>query len=91
LAEVLQIASREDRQQEVVAHLASDARAQGAIAVVGRLEPGLAEPLANHFTLLFRRKYFMLVHSRFPEILSAIHTGDAFISRLEGEWCVRFA
>jgi L-amino acid N-acyltransferase YncA len=91
LAEVLQVASREYCHGHVVEHLTSDARAQGAIALVGRLEPGLAEPLANGLCLLFRRKYAMLVHSRFPEILCAIHSGRAFISRLEGEWCVRYA
>ena len=91
LAEVLQIASREDCHQDVVGHLSADAKAHGALAVVGRLEPGLAEPLANRFCLLFRRKYAMLVHSRFPEILCAVHSGHAFISRLDGEWCLRFA
>jgi hypothetical protein len=91
LAEVLQIASRENLHSQIIEHLTSDARRFGALAVVGRLEPGLAEPLANRFCLLFRRKYAMLVHSRFPEILCAIHSGRAFISRLEGEWCLRFA
>jgi hypothetical protein len=90
LAEVLQIASRADCRADIVEHMASDARMQGATALVGRLEPGLAEPLANRFCLLFRRKYAMLVHSRFPEILSAIHSERAFISRLDGEWCLRF-
>jgi L-amino acid N-acyltransferase YncA len=91
LAEVLQIASREDCRLRVVGHLVSDASAHNASAAVGRLEPGLVEPLANRFCLLFRRKYAMLVHSRFPDILGAIHSGRAFISRLEGEWCLRFA
>jgi len=91
LAEVLQIAARQDCQLDVVAHLSADAKSHGALAVVGRLEPGLAEPLANRFCLMFRRKCTMLVHSRFPEILCAIHSGRAFISRLEGEWCLRFA
>jgi hypothetical protein len=91
LAEVLQMVSREDCQIQVVAQMSYDAREHGAIAAVGRLEPGLAEPLANRFCFLFRRKYAMLVHSRSSEILSAIHSGQAFISRLEGEWCLRFA
>jgi hypothetical protein len=91
LAEVLQVVAREDCRQEVVAQLAGDAKNHGAIAVVGRLEPGLAEGLANQFSLFFRRKHLMLVHSRFPEILSAIHSGQAFITRLEGEWCLRFS
>jgi hypothetical protein len=90
LAEVLQIASREDCRQGVVAHLISDAKDHGAIAAVGRLEPGLAEAFANQFSLFFRRQHMMLVHSRCPEVLSAIHSGRAFITRLEGEWCLRF-
>jgi Acetyltransferase (GNAT) domain len=91
LAEVLQIASREDNQTDVVEHMASDARTHGANALVGRLEPGLAQPLANRFCLLFRRQYAMLIHSRYPEIRDAIHSQGAFISRLDGEWCLRFA
>jgi hypothetical protein len=91
LAEVLQIASREDNQTDVMEHMASDARTHGANALVGRLEPGLAQPLANRFCLLFRRQYAMLVHSRFPEIRDAIHSQGAFISRLDGEWCLRYA
>jgi hypothetical protein len=31
-----------------------------------------------------------LVHSRDPEIMAAIHRGEAFLSRLEGEWWLRF-
>jgi hypothetical protein len=90
LAEVLQVVSREDCQTQVIAHLSCDARDHGATAAVGRLEPGLAEPLANRFCFLFRRKCAMLVHSRCPEIIYSIHSGQAFISRLEGEWCVRY-
>jgi hypothetical protein len=90
LAEVLQIVSQEDYQIPVIAHLSSDARDHGATAAVGRLEPGLAGPLANRFCFFFRRKHAMLVHSRFPEIISSIHSGQAFISRLEGEWCLRY-
>jgi len=31
-----------------------------------------------------------LVHSRHRDILSAVHQGDAFLSRLDGEWWLRF-
>jgi hypothetical protein len=90
LAEVLQIASREDCCTHVVGHLSADASAHGATAAVGRMDTGLAQPLSDRLCLLFRRKYALLVHSRSPEILYAIHSGGAFISRLEGEWCLRF-
>ena len=32
----------------------------------------------------------MLIHSRQPELLDAICRGDAFLTPLEGEWCMRF-
>jgi hypothetical protein len=32
----------------------------------------------------------MLVHARHQEIVNAIHRGDAFLSRSEGEWWIRF-
>jgi hypothetical protein len=31
-----------------------------------------------------------MVHSNKPELLHAIHRGDAFLTRLEGEWWMRF-
>jgi hypothetical protein len=30
----------------------------------------------------------MLMQSNNAEILNAIHRGDAFLTQLEGEWCV---
>jgi hypothetical protein len=31
-----------------------------------------------------------LAHSRHPEIVAAIQQGDAMLTRLEGEWWLRF-
>jgi hypothetical protein len=33
---------------------------------------------------------WVLVHARDPEFVRAFEHGDAFFSRLEGEWCLRF-
>jgi len=30
----------------------------------------------------------VLIHSKHRDVLEAIHRGDAFISRLEGEWWI---
>jgi hypothetical protein len=30
----------------------------------------------------------MLIQSKNAEILNAIHRGDAFLTQLEGEWCI---
>jgi len=40
--------------------------------------------------LTHRHRYWTLVHSQKPELLDGIHRGDAFLTRLEGEWCMRF-
>jgi hypothetical protein len=89
-AEALQVGYRNGLRAEVIAHLFNHARSQGAASLAGRFEPHLSKALANHVCLLYRREYFMLVHSRDPQVLDAIHSGKAFISRLDGEWCLRF-
>jgi hypothetical protein len=89
-AEVLQVGYRHSYQAEVVRHLFVHARRRGAVALSGRLEPHLAKALAGRQCFLFRREHAMLVHSRNPHIANTIHLGHAFISRLEGEWCLRF-
>jgi len=45
---------------------------------------------AGKYCLFHRRGYWTLIHSKKPDLLEAIHRGDAFLTRLEGEWCLRF-
>ncbi len=89
-AEVLQVGYRRGHREEVIDHLFNKARLDGASALAGRMEPHMGNALANQLCLLYRRQCSMLVHSRDPEVLNAIHSGKAFISRLDGEWCLRF-
>jgi Acetyltransferase (GNAT) domain len=89
-AEVLQVGYRRGHQAETIDHLFNHARRGGAISIAGRLEPHMGKALASQDCLLYRRDYSMLIHSRDRGILDAIHSGKAFISRLDGEWCLRF-
>ena len=89
-AEVLQVGYRRGHREEVIDHLFNKARLDGASALAGRMEPHMGTALASQLCLLYGRQYSMLVHSRDPEVLNAIHSGKAFISRLDGEWCLRF-
>jgi hypothetical protein len=89
-AEVLQVGYRENHQVEVANQLFTHAHRAGALAVSGRLEPHLAKAISGQHCLLFRREHTMLIHSRDPQIANTIHFGRAFISRLDGEWCLRF-
>jgi hypothetical protein len=90
VGEVLQIAARSNRVSQVLDHLLHDALQLGALALSGRLEPAFAPELSDKYCLLYRPGCWTLVHSRKPELVHAIQRGDAFLTRLEGEWCLRF-
>ena len=89
LGEVLQIGSKKTSVDEVLDQLFHHAWRNGAVALRGRLEPGLMPELLARPGLSHHRRYWTLIHSRKPELLEAIYRGDAFLSRLEGEWCMR--
>ncbi len=75
---------------QVLDHLFVDARAAGAAAVSGRLDPAHVQELSNHHCTFACKSRGVLVHSRHAELLHAIHRGDSFLSRLDGEWWMRF-
>ena len=89
-AEVLQIAALPRHQRNVLDHLFDDAWEHGAAMLSGRLDPALAPQLSEQGSLLYRRGFWTLVHSKRPEICHALQRGDAFFTRLEGEWCLRY-
>lgn len=90
VSEVVQIAARDGWFDRVLQRLLADAWAHGAVAVRGRLEPRYAQELSDRHCWLRREGPCTLVHSRHADIVAAIQQGDAFLSRLEGEWWLRF-
>ena len=90
ISEVVQIAARDGAFNRVLQRLVLDAWRQGATAVRGRLDPRFAQALSDRHCWLRRDGNWTLVHSRNPDLLSAIHQGRIFLSRLEGEWWMRF-
>src|SRR6185369_4160823 len=90
VSEVIQLAARDGFVDVVLRRLLVDAWRSGAIAVRGRLDPRHLETLSNRHCWLRREDPATLVHTRDPELLAAFHSGEAFISRLEGEWWMRF-
>jgi ribosomal protein S18 acetylase RimI-like enzyme len=84
-SEVLQVAATGERDVGVVLdHLLAHAYSHGSAAVRGRLEPGMLEPLAQRRCLLWYRGG-TLVHTRDPDVLAAIESRKALITRLEGD------
>jgi hypothetical protein len=90
IAEVLQIAARPECIDLVLDHLFFHAWRDGAVAVSGRLEPRLFKALANKHCFFHAGGSRTLVHSRNQALLDVLYRGDAFFSRLEGEWWMRF-
>jgi hypothetical protein len=88
--EVLQVAAGPRHRRLVLDHLLEDAWEQGVTLLSGRFEPALAQELSENRCLLYRRGHWTLVHSKRPEVSHALQRGDAFFTRLEGEWCLRF-
>ena len=65
--------------------LLSEARAAGAAALYGRVEPRLLRPLAERHAI-FRYAGGALVHASEPAIAMLATSRHALLTRLEGEW-----
>lgn len=89
--EVIQLAALDGKFDLVLQRLLADAWRQGAVALHGRLDPRHVEPLSDRRCWLLRDGTWTLMHSPHADLAAAIHRGEAHISRLEGEWWLRFA
>jgi GNAT superfamily N-acetyltransferase len=86
IGQVMQVAARPRLVGNVLDHLFYDAQASGTAALQGRLEPRLLEPLSCRHVLLHPSGYLALVDAREGEVLESITTGNALLTRMEGEW-----
>lgn len=86
IAQVIQVAGDEREVGDVLDHLFHDARERGASGIQGRVEAHLRAPLAERRAVFHASGYLALVHSRDAEVLHAIQSGRALLTRLEGEW-----
>ena len=87
MSEVVQLGAKKGSLSAVVRHLLHDAWRQGAVAVSGRLDPGSIQALLGERCLMHVGDgSWTLVHSRRHELLEPLYRGDAFLTRLEGEW-----
>jgi hypothetical protein len=85
-ANVLQLAARKDSAGPVFDCLLSDAWSAGVTMLSGRLEPGMIQEMTARHCVFRRADHWTLVQTRDPQILATIAAGQAFLSRLEGEW-----
>ena len=88
--EVLQLAACDGAFDRVLRRLLCDAWRQGATAVRGRLDPCHLQELSDRHCWMRREGAWTLIHSRHADLVGAIERGSAGISRLDGEWWLRF-
>lgn len=82
---VLQMAANKRSAETVLEILLADAWSQGSVVLSGRFDSGFVGPLSSQGCALSQGPW-MLVHSKQPDVLDAVFSGGAFLSRLEGEW-----
>lgn len=91
ISQVLQLGARRGALPALLDQLAHHAHARGARALEGRMEPQLTAALQGKRAFMQNRGVSTLLHARDPGLLVPFLRGDAFFSRLEGEWWMRFA
>lgn len=84
--EVLAVVAANDADTGLVLdHLIEHAHRHGTVALRGRLEPRLVEPIARRRCVTWYG-WPALLHTADDELARAVLSGDALLTRLEGEW-----
>ncbi len=83
--QLLQLAAHDRHEGPVLDNLLAHAIAHGGAAVQGRVEGRLLPELA-HRGALFRFSPRSLIFTRNSDLLGAVTSGHALLTRLEGEW-----
>jgi hypothetical protein len=83
--QLLQLAARERQEGAVLDNLFAHAVAHGGAAVQGRVEGRIVAELAQRGAL-FRFSPRSLIYSRNTDLLGAVTSGHALLTRLEGDW-----
>lgn len=88
-AYLMQAGATPFNQRTLIAALLRDAYEHGAASITGQLDPQFTNVMSQSRCLFYCWDYGVLMHSRNPDLLDAMHRGDAALSRLDGEWWIR--
>jgi hypothetical protein len=88
--QVIQMGGRPDKMPVVLDALVYQAHREDALYVAGRMQPEYIAWLGTGPMHLSREGPWVLACSREPAMVNAIHGGNAWLSRLEGEWWMNF-
>jgi len=86
ISPVLHVTARERDVDAVLGHLFENAKAHGAAALVGRVEPHLQEALHRDSVFLFSADARRLIHSHDPKLINVMRSADVLMTLLDGEW-----
>jgi hypothetical protein len=89
IGQVLQVGTKSQSIGVVLDHLFRDALTMKSVALIGRLDAAFMKEFSAKLCLLFHRSNYFVMHSKDAGILHAIQSGNAYITRLEGEWWTR--
>lgn len=90
LADVAQVGGARRHVKEILDHLFYDAWSHGAIAVHGIADHRWMDDFSEKNCFFTCRGGWTVAHSRKPNFLELLNSGDALLSRLDGEWCLAF-
>ena len=90
VGEVVQIGGARQFTRDILDHLFYDGWGHGLVGLHGVVGGRLVDDFAEKNCLFACRGGWMVAHSRRPELLELLSSGDAFLSRLDGEWCLGF-
>lgn len=74
----------------VLDHLFADAASLGLIALHGKLDPPIASQLSGRLRFVYNGRDPLLVRGHRPDLAEALQKGAVSISRLDGEWSLKF-
>lgn len=88
VGEVVQVGGNLKRTKDILDHLFYDAWERGVIALHGVVDSRRLPDFSDKGCLFTCRGGYALAKSRHPELMKILERGDAFWSRLDGEWCL---
>jgi hypothetical protein len=86
--EVVQLGGGRKRIKEILDHLFHDAWSYGLIGVHGTVERQFMAEFSDKNCFFTCRGGWTLAHSREAQLLNLLNSDLAFLSRLDGEWCL---
>lgn len=88
VGEVVQIGGDSKSTKDILDHLFWDALDHGVIGLHGVVDSRNTADFSDKGCFFTCRGGWTVASSRNPEILKSLERGDAFFSRLDGEWCL---